>query len=147
MTHQSALTSILDFFLLSEVATMWQTDSAVYKLKPRLFYKSTYLWVHSVDFHPGVNQAWQRSSGSWFNWKKWQNYIRLSMWLRKQEGKRRKRPGRKVRGKGLQRKRRGKKDPRLWDPNTKRLTPETRRGNSPPRRLKKGNQKSTIEML
>jgi len=42
-TYQSALTSISDFFLPSEVATMQQIDSAAYKLKPRLFYKSAYL--------------------------------------------------------------------------------------------------------
>ena len=54
-THQSALTPILDFFLLSEVATTLQTDSIVHKLKPRSFHKSTYLRVHSVDFHPNVN--------------------------------------------------------------------------------------------
>ena len=58
-THQSALTSILDFFPLSEVATMRQTDSAAYKLKPMSFHKSAHLWVHSVDFHPGVNRTWQ----------------------------------------------------------------------------------------
>ena len=38
---------------------MQQTDSAAYKLKPRSFHKSTYLWVHSVDFHPSVNYTWQ----------------------------------------------------------------------------------------
>ena len=58
-THQSALTPISDFFPSSEVATMQQTDSAAYKLKPRSFHKSAYLWVHPVDFHPGVNHAWQ----------------------------------------------------------------------------------------
>ena len=58
-THQSALISISDFFLLSEVATIWQIDGVVYKLKPRLFHKSAHLWVHSVDFYPGVNHTWQ----------------------------------------------------------------------------------------
>jgi len=58
-THQSALTPISDFFLSSEVATMQQTDSAVYKLKPRLFHKSTHLQVHFADFHSGVNCTWQ----------------------------------------------------------------------------------------
>ena len=48
-----------DFSPLSEVATMWQTDSTAYKLKPRSFHKSAHLWVHSVDFHPSVNHAWQ----------------------------------------------------------------------------------------
>ena len=38
-TYPSVLTLISDFFFLSEVATMWHTDSAAYKLKPRLFYK------------------------------------------------------------------------------------------------------------
>ena len=41
-THQSALTPILDFFLLFEVATMWQIDSTTHKLKPRSFYKFTH---------------------------------------------------------------------------------------------------------
>jgi len=54
-THQSALTPISDFFLLSKVATTQQTDSAAYKLKPRSFHKSAHLQVHSMDFHPGVN--------------------------------------------------------------------------------------------
>jgi len=58
-THHSALTPISDFFLSSEVATMQQTDSAAHKLKPRSFYKSTYLRVYSADFHPSVNCAWQ----------------------------------------------------------------------------------------
>ena len=33
-THQSVLTSTWTFSPLSKVATMWQTDSAAYKLKP-----------------------------------------------------------------------------------------------------------------
>ena len=56
-THQSALTLTPDFFLSSEVATMQQTNSTVYELKPRLFYKFTHLQVYSADFHPGVNCA------------------------------------------------------------------------------------------
>ena len=56
-THQSALTPISDFFPSSEVVTMQQTDGAVHKLKPRLFYKFAHLRVHSADFHPGVNHA------------------------------------------------------------------------------------------
>ena len=59
VTHQSVLTLTLDFFLSFEVATMQQTDRAAHKLKPRSFHKSTHLWVHSVDFHPSVNCAWQ----------------------------------------------------------------------------------------
>ena len=55
VTHQSALTPILDFFLSSEVATMQQIDSTAHKLKPRIFHKSTHLQVYSVDFHPSVN--------------------------------------------------------------------------------------------
>ena len=43
VTHQSALTFLLNFFLLSEVATMQQTDGIVHKLMPRSFYKSAYL--------------------------------------------------------------------------------------------------------
>ena len=58
-THQSTLTPISDFFLLSEVVTMQQMDSTAYKLKPRLFHKSAHLQVHSTDFHPGVNCTWQ----------------------------------------------------------------------------------------
>ena len=57
--HQSALTSISDFFPSSEVVTTQQTDGAAYKLKPRSFHKSTHLQVHSVDFHSSVNHAWQ----------------------------------------------------------------------------------------
>ena len=38
---------------------MRQTDGAAHKLKPRSFHKSAHLQVHSVDFHPGVNHAWQ----------------------------------------------------------------------------------------
>ena len=56
-THQSALTLISDFFLLSKVAIMQQTDGAAHKLKPRSFYKSAHLQVHPVDFHPSVNCA------------------------------------------------------------------------------------------
>ena len=51
VTHPSVLTSILDLFLLSEVATTWQTDSTAYKLKSRSFYKSIHLQVNLVDFH------------------------------------------------------------------------------------------------
>ena len=40
VTHQSALTPILNFFLSSEVTTMWQIDGLAHKLKPRSFYKS-----------------------------------------------------------------------------------------------------------
>ena len=43
VTHQLALTPILDFFLSLEIVTMQQTDSVAHKLKPRLFYKSTQL--------------------------------------------------------------------------------------------------------
>ena len=35
-------TSILDFFLLSKIVTIWQTDGTAYKLKPRSFHKSTH---------------------------------------------------------------------------------------------------------
>ena len=59
VTHQSVLTSTQTFSPSSEVATTWQTDGAAHKLKPRLFYKSVYLQDHPVDFHPGVNHAWQ----------------------------------------------------------------------------------------
>ena len=59
VTHQSALTPISDFFPTSEVVTMWQTDSAAHKLKPRLSYKSAHFRVHPVDFYPGINHTWQ----------------------------------------------------------------------------------------
>ena len=59
VTHQLVLTSTQTFSHLSEVATMWQTDSTAHKLKPRLFHKSAHLQVHFADFHPGVNCAWQ----------------------------------------------------------------------------------------
>jgi len=55
-------TPISDFFSLSEVATMQQTDGIAHKLKSRSFHKSAYLWVHSVDFHLGVNCAWHLKS-------------------------------------------------------------------------------------
>ena len=48
-----------DFSPSSEVATTQQTNGAAHKLKPRLFHKSAHLQVHSADFHPGVNRAWQ----------------------------------------------------------------------------------------
>jgi len=57
VTHQSVLTPISDFFPSSKVATMWQTDSAAHKLKPRLFHKSAHFQVYSVDFYSGVNHA------------------------------------------------------------------------------------------
>ena len=63
-THQSVLTSTQTFSPLSEVATMRQTDGAAHKLKPRSFHKSAHLWVHSADFHPGVNRAWHRGTMS-----------------------------------------------------------------------------------
>jgi len=59
VTHQSALTPISDFFPSSKVATTWQTDGTVYKLKPRSFYKSVHLQVHFVDFYSSVNCVWQ----------------------------------------------------------------------------------------
>ena len=42
VTHQLALTLILDFFLPLEIVTM-QTDSVAHKLKPRSFHKSAHL--------------------------------------------------------------------------------------------------------
>ena len=58
-THQSVLTPTQTFPSLSEVVTTQQTDSIVHKLKSRSFHKSAHLRVHSADFHPGVNRAWQ----------------------------------------------------------------------------------------
>ena len=51
--------SHLDFFPSSEVVITQQTDSAAHKLKLRSFHKFAHLWVHSADFYPGVNRAWQ----------------------------------------------------------------------------------------
>ena len=51
------ITPILDFFLISEVAIIWQTDSTAHKLKPRLFHKFAHLRVHPVDFHSSVNRT------------------------------------------------------------------------------------------
>jgi len=59
VTYHSALTPISDFFPTLEVATTWQTDGIAHKLKPRSFHKSAHLQVHPVDFHPGMNCAWQ----------------------------------------------------------------------------------------
>ena len=59
VTHQSVLTPTQTFSPSSEVATTWQTGGAIYKLKPRSFHKSAHLWVHSADFYPSVNCAWQ----------------------------------------------------------------------------------------
>ena len=53
------LTFTRTFSPSSEVATTRQTDGAAHKLKPRSFHKSAHLRVHSADFHPGVNHAWQ----------------------------------------------------------------------------------------
>ena len=38
---------------------MQQTDGVAHKLKSRSFHKSAHLRVHSADFYPGVNCAWQ----------------------------------------------------------------------------------------
>jgi len=56
VTHQSALTFISDFFPLSEVATMRQTDGAAHKLKPRSFHKSAHCYKTKVwtDFRVRV---------------------------------------------------------------------------------------------
>ena len=50
-TYQSVLAPILDFIYLSEVATIWQIDSTVHKLKPRLFHNlilPSKEFIHSV---------------------------------------------------------------------------------------------------
>ena len=57
-THQSVLTSILVFILLSKVATTQQTDSTTHKLKPRSFYKSAHLWAILQTFTLSVNHTW-----------------------------------------------------------------------------------------
>ena len=51
-THQSVLTSISDFFLLSEVATIQQIDGTAHKLKPRLFHKVHTSLSLLIDFYP-----------------------------------------------------------------------------------------------
>jgi len=45
-----ALTPILDFFLLSEVATTWQTDGAAHKLKPSVKFTNSGLSFFSILF-------------------------------------------------------------------------------------------------
>ena len=43
--------SIPDFFLLSEIVTIWQTDSTAHKLKPRLFcYRTLWTWTIFILF-------------------------------------------------------------------------------------------------
>jgi len=64
------------------------------------------------------------------------------MWLRRLEGKWRKRPRRKKPPYW-----RELKDPRSWDPNVRRSPPEIRRGNGLLRRLKGSNKESTTEAL
>ena len=54
MIHQSVLISILDFLLSSEVATMQQSDSVAYKLKPRLFISEPTLQTFILS----VNHTW-----------------------------------------------------------------------------------------
>ena len=50
----------------------------------------------------------RRSSSSQPNWKKWRSHVELNVWLRRQRGKQKRRPGRKLRGRELQRRRRGR---------------------------------------
>jgi len=56
------------------------------------------------------SRSTRKSSGSWSNWKKWQSYIRLSIQLRRLEGKQRKRLRKKLRGSKLWRRRRERKE-------------------------------------
>ena len=99
------------------------------------------------------NSSMRRSRGPSFNCKRQWKPVMQSMLLRKPGEKRRPRPRKRPRGreKGgrwsissdsgtrCQRKRppyqRGLKDSRLWGPSTRRLLPEIRRGNGPPKRL------------
>ena len=76
---KSALTSISNFSLLSEVVTMQQTGSTADKLKPRLFHKSAQFWVHLADFHPSVNHAWY-----WI--ELWNSMLKLAkaLWINKE---------------------------------------------------------------
>ena len=55
-------------------------------------------------------------------------------------------PGRDARERGRPNWR-GLKDSRSQDPSARKLLPEMRRGNSPPKRLEGSNQKSTAEVL
>ena len=81
VTHQSALTSISDFFPSSEVVTTWQTDGAAHKLKPRLFHKSTHLRVHPADFHPGVNRTNNRPATKLVTLKVHNVKLSFDIWL------------------------------------------------------------------
>jgi len=56
------------------------------------------------------SRGMRRSSSSYFNSRKWQGYIGLSAWLKRQGGKQRRRPKRKSRDRGLQRKKRRRKE-------------------------------------
>ena len=109
----------------------------------------------------------RKSSSPFFNYKRQQRSIVQIVWLikpgEKQRLKLRKGPkNRKLQrrrksqsipndsGTRCQRKRllyqRGLKDPRLWNPSTRKLLLEIRRGNGPPKRLERSNWGSTAEV-
>ena len=117
------------------------------------------------------NNSMRRSSSLSFDCKRQQKPIVQSMQLRNPEEKQRPKPRKRPRDRGLQRRRRerrgqwnissdsrtrcqkkrppywrGLKDPRSWGLSKKRLLLETRRGNSPPRRLGGSNQGNTMEV-
>ena len=78
MTHQSALTPNLDFFLLSEIVTTWQIDGAAHKLKPRLFHKSVHLWDHLTDFHPWCKPCFSKKEECYNIIRNWQMTFQAS---------------------------------------------------------------------
>ena len=133
------------------------------------FYKTILRFLKSSGKR--YSRDMKRSSSSYFNSRKQQSYVGLSVQLRRQGGKWRRRPRRKPRNRELWRKRRRRrgcwstsndsemrcqrkklsywrrlKNPRLWGLNARRLPPEIRRGNSSLRRLKKSNRRSTTEV-
>ena len=100
MIHQSALTPISDFIHSSEVATIWQTNGTIHKLKPRSFHKSTlpstefiysvHHWANLTNFHlpmwtmsdtevyswvilndPNISSSASMSIVSWLLWYTW----------------------------------------------------------------------------
>ena len=91
--------------------------STIYKQKRKFFALvsvSSCLLPPSPTFHnmtpKSLKNSTKKYSSSCFNWRKEWSYIGLSMQLRKQGGKQRKRLGRKPRGRGLQRRKRRRRE-------------------------------------
>jgi len=74
---------------------------------PPTFHKTTSKSLKSSD--KKSSRDMRRSNSSYFNWKKQLSYIRLCVRLRKQEEKWRQRPEKKLRDRGLWRRRRRRK--------------------------------------